>query len=41
MIAHRRADVADLNRRARDALRALGRLGADELVDRRARLRRR
>ena len=29
MIAHRRADVADLNRRARDALRALGRLGGD------------
>ena len=31
MIAHRRADVADLNRRARERMRAAGRLGADEL----------
>ena len=41
MIAHRRADVADLNRRARERMRAAGRLGADALVTRRARLRRR
>ena len=32
MIAHRRADVADLNRRAREHMRAAGRLGVDELV---------
>jgi ATP-dependent exoDNAse (exonuclease V) alpha subunit len=32
MIAHRRADVADLNRRAREHMRAAGRLGSDELV---------
>ena len=32
MIAHRRADVADLNRRARECVRAAGRLGLDELV---------
>ena len=32
MIAHRRRDVADLNRRARAGLRAAGRLGDDELV---------
>jgi Ti-type conjugative transfer relaxase TraA len=32
MIAHRRADVADLNRRARVRMRAAGRLGPDELV---------
>ena len=31
MIAHRRRDVADLNARARERMRALGRLGADEL----------
>jgi Ti-type conjugative transfer relaxase TraA len=31
MIAHRRADVADLNGRARDSLKAAGRLGSDEL----------
>ena len=29
MIAHRRADVADLNRRARERMRAAGRLGDD------------
>ena len=34
MIAHRRADVADLNRRARERMRAAGRLGLDELVSR-------
>jgi Ti-type conjugative transfer relaxase TraA len=32
MIAHRRADVADLNRRARERMRAAGRLGVDALV---------
>lgn len=32
MIANRRADVADLNRRARELLRSQGRLGADELT---------
>jgi Ti-type conjugative transfer relaxase TraA len=32
MIAHRRADVADLNRRAREHMRAAGRLGDDALV---------
>ena len=32
MIAHRRADVPDLNRRARERMRAAGRLGPDELV---------
>jgi conjugative relaxase-like TrwC/TraI family protein len=32
MLAHRRRDVADLNQRARQQLRALGRLGADELL---------
>ena len=32
MIAHPRADVADLNRRARERMRAAGRLGADALV---------
>jgi len=31
MIAHRRSDVADLNARARERMRALGRIGADEL----------
>jgi conjugative relaxase-like TrwC/TraI family protein len=31
MIAHRRRDVADLNRRARERLRSAGRIGADEL----------
>lgn len=31
MIAQRRLDVADLNRRARDHMRAAGRLAADEL----------
>jgi Ti-type conjugative transfer relaxase TraA len=31
MIAHRRADVADLNRRAREHMRAAGRLGVDAL----------
>ena len=31
MIAHRRADVAELNRRAREHMRAAGRLGRDEL----------
>lgn len=37
MIAHRRADVADLNRRARGLLRDAGRLGSDALrTDRRA-----
>ena len=41
MIAHRRADVADLNRRAREHMRAAGRLGVDALVTGRARLRRR
>ena len=30
MIAHRRTDVADLNRRARDRMRDAGRLGVDE-----------
>lgn len=32
MIAHRRADVADLNRRARQLMGADGRLGTDELT---------
>jgi hypothetical protein len=32
MIAHRRADVADLNRRARERMRAACRLGPDEVV---------
>ncbi len=32
MIAHRRRDVADLNARARDRMRALGRIGPDVLV---------
>jgi len=32
MIAHRRADVADLNRRARERMRAADRLGIDALV---------
>jgi hypothetical protein len=32
MIAHRRADVADLNRRAREHMRTAGRLGLDEFV---------
>ena len=32
MIAHRRDDVADLNARARERMRAAGRLGGDELV---------
>jgi conjugative relaxase-like TrwC/TraI family protein len=32
MIAHRRRDVADLNARARERMRALGRLGPDVLV---------
>jgi ATP-dependent exoDNAse (exonuclease V) alpha subunit len=32
MIANRRRDVADLNRRARERLRAAGRLGNDEVV---------
>jgi conjugative relaxase-like TrwC/TraI family protein len=32
MIAHRRADVAELNRRARALMRADGRLGPEELV---------
>jgi ATP-dependent exoDNAse (exonuclease V) alpha subunit len=32
MIAHRRADVAELNARARAVMRATGQLGADELV---------
>ena len=32
MIAHRRADVADLNRRAREHMRAADRLGVDALV---------
>jgi ATP-dependent exoDNAse (exonuclease V) alpha subunit len=32
MLAHRRRDVADLNQRARRQLRALGRLGPDQLV---------
>lgn len=32
MIAHSRADVADLNERARERLRAEGRLGPDELA---------
>lgn len=32
MLAHRRRDVADLNGRARDALRALGRIGDDHLT---------
>ena len=32
MIAHRRADVADLNRRARERMRAAGRLGVDALA---------
>ena len=32
MIANRRRDVADLNQRARERLRAAGRLGRDELV---------
>jgi ATP-dependent exoDNAse (exonuclease V) alpha subunit len=31
MIAHRRSDVADLNARARERMRDVGRLGADEL----------
>jgi conjugative relaxase-like TrwC/TraI family protein len=31
MIAHRRSDVADLNRRARERMRGAGRLGPDEL----------
>src|SRR2546430_2195896 len=31
MIAHRRADVADLNERARARMREAGRLGPDEL----------
>ncbi len=31
MIAHRRADVADLNERARERMRDAGRLGSDEL----------
>ena len=31
MIAHRRSDVADLNRRARERMRDAGRLGPDEL----------
>jgi conjugative relaxase-like TrwC/TraI family protein len=34
MIAHRRSDVADLNRRARERMRAAGRLGVDALVTR-------
>ena len=32
MIANRRRDVAELNRRARTRLRASGRLGPDELI---------
>jgi len=32
MIAHRRSDVAELNRRAREHMRAAGRLGHDALV---------
>ena len=37
MLAHRRHDVADLNQRARELLRGLGRIGGDQLVtDRRA-----
>ena len=32
MIAHRRRDVADLNARARERMRAIGRIGADELL---------
>jgi ATP-dependent exoDNAse (exonuclease V) alpha subunit len=32
MIAHRRRDVADLNQRARERLRDVGRLGPDELT---------
>ena len=32
MIAHRRADVADLNARARERMRSAGLLGADELT---------
>ena len=32
MIAHRRADVAELNARARAVMRATGRLGPDELI---------
>jgi len=32
MIAHRRADVAELNARARAVMRATGQLGADELL---------
>ena len=32
MIAHRRRDVADLNARARERMRAMGRIGADELL---------
>ncbi len=31
MIAHRRSDVADLNRRAREHMRSAGRLGRDEV----------
>lgn len=31
MIAHRRSDVADLNRRARERMREAGRLGRDEI----------
>jgi Ti-type conjugative transfer relaxase TraA len=34
MIAHRRADVADLNERARERMRETGRLGADEVSTR-------
>ena len=32
MIANRRRDVAELNRRARECLQAYGRLGPDQLV---------
>ena len=32
MIAHRRRDVADLNARARELMRAIGRIGADALL---------
>ncbi|MGH2949713.1 MAG: MobF family relaxase [Solirubrobacteraceae bacterium] len=32
MIAHRRSDVADLNARARDRMRQVGRLGSSELL---------
>ena len=41
MIAHYRADVAELNGRARAVMRATGRLGADELVAAGGRIRRR